>query len=129
MKCPFPVGSTIFHKQWGDVTVVTAHTDKGFSYKGAPRTDIWVGQPVHFTGGGECYESGFDSWELYTGNNKVSRPLVSRRILISGTCTRKAFFAKWIDRIDRTPDAVYGFLCGLMVGALFTLFCVWLGHR
>lgn len=124
MKYPFPVGASIFHKQWGDVVVVTAHTDKGFAYKGAPRTDIWLGRPVHFTGEGECYELGFDSWELYTGNNKISRPVFTHVIAISGGYTRKALLIKWMN-----SDAAYWFLCGLMVGAIFAFFCVWLGHR
>ena len=66
---PFPVGARIFDLYRGVSATVIEHTERGFKY--ALDKPFFMGSRFGYTTGGELYEAGFDSWELWTGTNKV----------------------------------------------------------
>lgn len=65
-KCPFKVGDRVRYKKeirgsWPEATVVEI-TEHGFKYRfGEP---FLISPRIGSTIGGECYETGFDVWEL-----------------------------------------------------------------
>lgn len=70
MLSPFEVGDRIFDIHKGYQANVTKLTDKGFKYqfdKMIPLIPRWGMSMM----GGECFEGGFQFWELWNGKNKV----------------------------------------------------------